>query len=176
MNNAAQTFSTSIKSSSADASRKGAQFGRIAGGRELQTRILISASTAEVWKVLTDFTSYPEWSRFVQAISEVGEEGQQIKVRIKPEGGSAMDFTPQLLRFREARELRWLGKLFFKGLFDGEHYFRLEETSGGETLLIHGEIFRGLMVRPILATMPKLTESFEAFNQSLKARVEGTKK
>ena len=176
MNNAAQTFSTPVNCGSADASQKAGHFSRIEGGRELQTRIVISATTTQVWKALTNFEAYPEWSRFVQQITEVGEEGQQIRVRIKPEGGSAMDFTPELLRFREVRELRWLGKLFFKGLFDGEHYFRLEETHDGQTLLIHGEIFRGLMVWPILATMPKLAESFEAFNQSLKTRVEGMKK
>ena len=36
-----------------------------------------------------------------------------------------MTFKPNILVFEENKELRWLGKLFFKGLFDGEHKFEI---------------------------------------------------
>ena len=66
------------------------------------------------------------------------------------EGMKPQVFTPKVLKLKKNREFRWLGHLFIKGLFDGEHYFVLEESDNGGTKVIHGEIFSGILVRPLL--------------------------
>jgi len=84
-----------------------------------------------------------------------------------------MDFTPEVLVADKNAELRWVGRLGFKGIFDGEHYFILEETAEGTTILHHGENFTGILAYPLLALIKDDTlKGFEAMNKALKARVE----
>ena len=67
----------------------------------------------------------------------------------------------------------WRGKLFVKGLFDGTHYFILEDTDDGKTYLTHGENFRGLLVGPMLRQIEKETlAAFKRMNLALKSKVE----
>jgi len=61
--------------------------------------------------------------------------------------------------------------LLVPGIFDGEHYFELTETSAG-VRLAQGELFTGLLV-PLLSSMLAGTaKGFAAMNQALKARAE----
>jgi len=48
-------------------------------------------------------------------------------------------FNPLVLTFSENKELKWIGKLLFKVLFDGEHKFELIESRNGTTKFIHSE-------------------------------------
>ena len=85
-----------------------------------------------------------------------------------------MTFRPTVLRSDKNREFRWLGKLFVKGLFDGEHYFILTPINEQQTQLEHGEHFRGLLVNLIMKQIEGNTMAgFEAMNQALKERAEG---
>ena len=84
-----------------------------------------------------------------------------------------MDFTPKVLAADKDAEFRWVGKLGFRGVFDGEHYFILEETGRGTTILHHGENFTGLLAYPLIGLIGDDTRAgFEAMNQALKERVE----
>ena len=69
---------------------------------------------------------------------------------------------------------RWRGKLWLKGLFDREHYFRLEALESNKTLFIHGERFSGLLVAPLMKMIGENTKrGFEQMNEALKMKVEG---
>ena len=84
-----------------------------------------------------------------------------------------MSFKPRLLVFAPRKELRWKGQLWVPGVFDGEHYFELTETSAG-VRLAQGELFTGLLV-PLLSRGSMLAgteRGFAAMNQALKARTE----
>ena len=101
------------------------------------------------------------------------EKGSRLHVTIQSEGNAPMDFTPEVLVADADEELRWVGRLGIKGIFDGEHYFILEETDRGTTILHHGENFRGILGYPVIALIGKDTHSgFLAMNDALKARVE----
>jgi hypothetical protein len=141
--------------------------------KNLETRIRINASVDDVWNVLTDFKSYPEWNPFVIKIDGKGEVGQHLTNDIKMEGSAVQTFRPLVLVRDENKEFRWKGKLFVNGLFDGEHYFQLNSISENETEFIHGEIFSGVFVRPIMSLIGERTEKgFNAMNEALKTRVE----
>jgi hypothetical protein len=60
------------------------------------------------------------------------------------------------------------------GIFDGEHFFRIEPLYGGRrTKFIQGERFTGLLVPVLRKSLDSVTrERFEAMNHALKARVE----
>jgi hypothetical protein len=52
-----------------------------------------------------------------------------------------MSFRPKVLAATPGEELRWLGKLGFHGIADGEHFFILTTNDDGTTRLNHGERF-----------------------------------
>lgn len=136
--------------------------------KSLQTQVQIEASASEVWEVLMDFNSYPQWNPFIISIEGKAEVGAKLKVNL-----DGMRFTPEVLVADRAKEFRWLGHLGMKGLFDGTHYFILHEQEDGSLILEHGEKFKGLLVRLILSLIGKSTqENFEKMNLALKERVE----
>ncbi len=138
----------------------------------VSTSILISAPPEQVWDVLTDFSRYPEWNPFIQSISGQLVPGEKLRVGIKPPGGKAMTFNPTVLAAQPARELRWKGRLLLPGIFDGEHFFRME-PSGNATRFVHGEKFSGLLVGVMGASSFNQIESgFRAMNEAIKERAE----
>lgn len=139
----------------------------------LTTQIHIEASPARVWGILTDFEKFPDWNPFIKSLSGDVAVGQTIQVRIRPPGGSAMSFTPTVLSFEKYKEIRWLGRLFVKGLFDGEHRFELVDHGDNTMTFRHSEEFSGILV-PLFKKMIESNTriGFEAMNQKLKERAE----
>jgi hypothetical protein len=135
---------------------------------ELFTEITIKAPVAEVWKILMETEKYPDWNPFISKIEGTLKEGNQIHVEL---GG--MKFDPILLVKQPNREFRWRGKLWVKGLFDGEHYFLLSENPNGSCHFVQGEMFSGLFVRLFKNNVLVKTKlNFEQMNAALKARAE----
>lgn len=142
--------------------------------KELNTEIIIEAQPQRIWDVLTDFDSYSEWNPFIDHIDGTLAEGEILMVRFASSGSKGRIFRPKLLRIAVNRELRWLGHFLLPLLFDGEHYFRMEED-GGRTRFIQGEVFRGLLVPLFWQYLDTNTRSgFEKMNRALKAVAEGT--
>ncbi len=134
----------------------------------IKTEIRIKASPKKVWSVLTDFEKYPDWNPFILSLTGEMVIGQNIKI-VLPD----MKFKPTLLVFEKNKELRWIGKLLFKGLFDGEHSFIIEDNKDGTVTFRHEEIFNGILVGPFAKKLDNDTrEGFEAMNEALKKRVE----
>src|SRR5690606_24538713 len=94
--------------------------------RTIDTCIEIAAPPSRVWEVLMDFQSYPEWNAFITSISGSARVGEKLSVRIQPPGKKGMTFKPTVLVADPQREFRWKGKVLVNGIFDGEHFFRLE--------------------------------------------------
>jgi hypothetical protein len=142
-------------------------------GKILFSEISIKAKPDRVWTVLTDFTSYPLWNPFIKAVNGIPETGKQIEVSIQPPGEKAMVFSPVVLVYDKAKEFRWIGKLGFSHLFDGEHAFILQENREGNTDFIQMERFRGILV-PFLKGMldTNTLSGFQAMNEALKKRCE----
>ncbi len=136
---------------------------------ELKTEITTDASIKAVWAKLTDFEAYPHWNPFITRIEGNQAVGKTLVVDIVPPGGKKATFKPILTRFAENDEMRWVGTLGQKWLFQGEHYFKLLSIEGNKTQLIHGEIFTGLLVPLFSALAGKKTRAgFELMNQGIK--------
>lgn len=143
--------------------------------KTITTQIEIAASPEVVWAILTDFESYPEWNPFIISMKGEARAGTFLDNRIKSNEKKEMRFQPEVLVAEANKEFRWKGKLFVKGLFDGEHYFVLEALANGSTLLIHGETFSGLLAGALLSMIKADTQAgFEAMNKALKQRAEAT--
>ena len=130
----------------------------------IQTEILINASPEKVWSILTNFEEYPSWNPFVLSLTGEMVVGQKIKI-VLPD----MSFNPTLLVYNENKEMRWIGKLLFKGVFDGEHSFVIIDNENGTVTFKHEEIFSGMLVGPFSKKLDRDTKpGFQAMNEKLK--------
>lgn len=134
----------------------------------LHTTIIIDAPVETIWQVLTDWDQYPNWNPFIKKIDGQLQLGNRLTAEI-----DTMTFRPTITTLEAPYAFSWLGHLWFKGLFDGEHQFRLEALPDGRTRLHHSEQFNGLLV-PLFKKqlLGKTKEGFEAMNRALKERVE----
>jgi len=140
--------------------------------REIRTTIDIEAPRKEVWSVLADFPSYPQWNPFIIL---TGQAKARTRVRLKtmPPRRPANTQTADVLTAWEPRHLRIQGVFLAQWLFSGTHIFELAQLEE-RTRLTNREEFAGILAPVILALLgPSLPEGFDAMNRALKARVEG---
>jgi hypothetical protein len=141
--------------------------------RSLNSEIIINAPSEAVWEVLMNHEAYPEWNPFIKKISGSSNDGDYLETTIQMEGKNPMNFNPIVLKNQKRKEFRWKGKLGIKGIFDGEHYFLLQESGPNQTLFIHGENFTGILSGLLVLMIGEDTKSgFISMNEALKERVE----
>lgn len=141
--------------------------------KEIKTEILIMASPAKVWSILTNFEQYPNWNPFIKSLTGEVAVGNKIKARMEPPGAKGMTFKPRVLAFDAHKEFRWIGHLLFPGLFDGEHKFVLIDNGDGSTTFRQSEKFKGILV-PLFKKMLDVNtiDGFNQMNQALKTLAE----
>lgn len=105
---------------------------------------------------------------FIESVTGNLKVGNQIKIQLQN-----MTFNPVILTFKENEELKWLGHFGFKGLFDGEHKFKLIDHANGTVTFEQSENFSGILVRFFAKSLDKDTKvGFEKMNKELKLRAE----
>lgn len=140
--------------------------------RTIHTEIGIGAPAAKVWDVLIATDTWAQWNPFAKASGRFAV-GERVAVTLTPPGKSAVTMRPVIVKLDEGRELRWLGSLGIRGLFDGEHGFRVVPEDVGRCRFEQFETFTGLLVAPIMWMVGEATrQGFEAMNRALKARAE----
>ena len=141
--------------------------------RSIKTEIVIEAPIEKVWDILMDHEAYPSWNPFIKQASGSTEVGENLKVTLQSEGNKPMSFEPLVLVNEKNQEFRWIGKLGIKGIFDGEHYFIVEQVGTDQTKFIQGENFTGILAGLLIAIIGKDTiGGFTAMNEAIKNRAE----
>ncbi|WP_440989354.1 SRPBCC family protein [Haloarchaeobius baliensis] len=139
---------------------------------ELVTTIDVDAPSDVLWDVLTDLDSYDEWNRHSRVTGSLAV-GKRLRVAPGPDAGRMPTFRPTVVEVDEGREFAWLGHLFVRGLFDGEHRFAVEDLGDGRSRLTQSERFSGLLAGLVLRLVGDDTESnFQAVNESARVRAE----
>jgi len=144
--------------------------------QHINTSIDIAAPVRRVWSILMDFAAYPAWNPFILRLLGLPTPGTRLSVLIQPIGGRAMALSPTVLTATPEREFRWKGMLLVRGIFDGEHCFRLSAATEATTHLVQEEFFTGLLVPFAMRGRLKAgtLAGFHAMNQALKARAESS--
>jgi hypothetical protein len=141
--------------------------------KELHSEIEIDASAERVWRILTDFASYPQWNPFIRRISGEPATGERLEVRLEPPGSRGITLRPTVLNAEPNRELRWLGRLLVKGLFDGEHSLAIQQLGENRVRFVQSEAFNGLLVPLLSRSLDNNTRrGFEEMNRALKEQAE----
>lgn len=141
---------------------------------ELRTTIDIQASPNQVWSILTDFSSYPDWNPFIREVRGEPIAGRSLNVSVVTASSKNLrSFWPRVLSSEAPRELRWQGRLLAGGLLDGEQRFKLVQRSDGSTRFVHSQRFTGLLVPLLRMRLDReARHGFEAMNAALKLRAE----
>ncbi|MBA2648581.1 MAG: SRPBCC domain-containing protein [Legionella sp.] len=138
----------------------------------VNTFIKICAPRAAVWKVITDFNSFPNWNPLIKRATGELHPGSQLNIAIAQENGGELLLKPKVLVSLPDRELRWKGKVGANFILTGEHFFVLKDFQGG-TELEHGEIFKGFASLLLSMKTRALHQQFDDMNTLVKSRAEG---
>ncbi len=139
---------------------------------ELHAATWIAASPEQVWQILADLASYPQWNPYV--VSATGElfEGERLTVRLHPPGSRPVTVRPRLLSVVPGQELRWAASLGPRGVLDSDHTFRLQPLGRGTHFVQH-ERFTGALVPVLLPhRADRIQQGFEEMNAALRIRAE----
>lgn len=137
---------------------------------EISAATQIAASPDQVWAVLADLASYPQWNPLFREASGQLSAGNKITLKsIHPVNGRTMTVKASVLAAEPAKELRWRSSL--PAIMTGEHSFTLTPAEGG-TRLVQTETYRGLLAHFSAKTTSRFQASFQALNQALKERAE----
>ena len=142
--------------------------------KELYSEIDIEANPEKVWRILSDFASFPDWNPFMRSVKGELSVGKKLIVRLQPTGSNGTTFKPTVLEADRNHEIRWIGHLLIPGLFDGEHILEIVPLDGGKRVhFIQREHFGGLLL-PFLSGMLRKDTSrgFVEMNKALKERAE----
>ena len=138
----------------------------------LNASTVIDAPAETVWRVLADTARYPEWNPFVLRLDGDLREGGRVAVTIRAPGRKPVTFKAQVHRLDPGRELRWRGRWFVPGVFDGEHALTVEPLADGRARFGTHEVVSGLLL-PFLGTAMRQSQAgFEQLCAAVKERAE----
>lgn len=141
--------------------------------KTIETNIVIISTPEKIWDVLTNFEEYELWNPFMTKVVGNASLGSKIEVNIKTISGKNRSYYPIITKCETNKELRWKGKSFLPGVFNGERVFVLEKSDDGKVSFSHKEIFSGLGVKLVGNKLDEsLREGFVRMNEALKVRAE----
>ena len=142
--------------------------------KEIYTEIEIESSPRVVWRILTDFASYPSWNPFIPSAEGELTEGALLRIKIRPPGKKAQDYRVRILKIEEPKQFWWLGHFHLRGLIDGKHLFAINPVAENKIRFVQREYFSGLLVPLVWKSFldTHLRQGFEELNRSLKLRAE----
>jgi hypothetical protein len=140
--------------------------------RTLDAAVEIEAPAQQVWEVVTDFATYPQWNPFIIRAEGIPVPGARLKVTIRAPGYRPVTFRPRVLRAVEGRELTWLGRALLPGLFDGRHSLTVEALGEARSRFRTHEEVSGILL-PVLGKLMRASQQgFERLAAAAKARAE----
>ena len=143
--------------------------------KTIETVIMVDSNPDKIWSILTNFKEYELWNPFMIKVVGNAILGSKIEVNIKTISGKQRTYFPIITKCEINRELRWKGKSFLPGIFDGERIFVIEKSHDNKVSFLHKEVFKGLGVKLVGNKLDQgLRESFVSMNKALKARAESS--
>jgi hypothetical protein len=138
----------------------------------LDASIEIDAPAERVWAILADTRRYGEWNPFVTGLAGELREGAVLKVTIRAPGRKPVTFSARVARLVPGHELRWRGRWFLPGLFDGDHALTVEPLGDQRSRFRTREEVTGLFLPLLGKAMRQSQQGFEELCRAVKARAE----
>jgi hypothetical protein len=141
---------------------------------EVTTSIEVAATPENVWAVLADLASYPQWHPAFQSVTGPLAVGSKLTiVTTVPSTGRPMTVKVKVLTVEPGTELRWESTLL--GITISKRRFLLSPAGGG-TLLVQAGSYRGIgggLGRRTTTVISRVQDIFVAINEAIKEQAEG---
>jgi hypothetical protein len=141
---------------------------------EINEKIIVDAPIADVWSTIVDFGSYSRWNSQLQYLGGEIKPGGKIHLRLSAAGANPYEFKPIISHWVVNERFAWIGRTGLPRVFDGEHFFELEQVNAHTTLVTNREEYRGVLslIMKNLPMMKTAPEGFRKMNQELKDHLE----
>ena len=113
------------------------------GHKVVHTEIVIPASPAEVWAVLTDAPRYEEWNPVLVRVDGAYHEGAELTNQVREPSGKESIMKSTVVKMTVEHELNQFGGI--RGLLTFDHQWLLEPVDAGTRVIQHEE-YRGVGV------------------------------
>jgi hypothetical protein len=139
--------------------------------KEISTSIEMAARPQNVWAVLADLASYPQWHPVYLSVTGELAAGSKLTIRTTvPSTGKPMTVKVKVVKVEPGTELRWVSKLL--GITISKRRFLLS-PSGDGTLFVQAETYRGLGGgRRTFAVIGRIQDTFVSINEAIKEQAE----
>lgn len=136
----------------------------------LHTEIVIDAPPADVWEVMTDFTSMPHWAS--TALQSIDPFVAERPVRVNFHLGRVPMNSDRTLTIVEDTSFEWSGP-YMAGFAD-HHVYAIEPTNDGKgTRLVQTDLADGPIGKPLGRIIMTIDQrAYARWNADLKAEVE----
>ncbi|KPL23475.1 MAG: hypothetical protein AMS23_06590 [Bacteroides sp. SM1_62] len=140
--------------------------------KEIRTEIIINTSKEKVWSILTNLGEYPDWNPFIRSLEGQAVKDTRLVATFKLKDSKPMIFKPVVTVSDEKQKFEWLGTTPLK-VFNGRHYFIVEEIGEKQVRFVQGEQFTGILAKPFYKRFAEPTQKgFVEMNKALKDRAE----
>ncbi len=115
----------------------------IFGHKSVHAELVIPASPAQIWSVLTDASGYAEWNPVFVEVRGEHAEGNKLTYQMKDQTGKTTEVEATVVKLDLERELNQFGGV--RGILTFDHHWYLEPVEGGTKVTQH-EDYRGFGV------------------------------
>jgi len=140
---------------------------------EVLTTIEIAATPENVWAVLADLASYPNWHPMYLGVTGQLAAGSTLTITsTHPTSGRTITAKVKVLTAEPDTELRWVSKMLGRTI--SERTFQLSSTADGTSLMQAGT-YSGLgggRGRAMISVLDRVQDTYTAINEAIKQQAE----
>jgi hypothetical protein len=113
------------------------------GHKSVHAERIVPASPEQIWAVITDAETYPDWNPVFVEVQGTYEDGATMTYQMKDASGATSKVNSTVIKFDPQRELEQFGGM--RGVLTFDHHWILEPVEGGTKVIQH-EDYRGIGV------------------------------
>ncbi len=134
----------------------------------------LSGSEEEIWNIITDFRSYPNWNSVLRLVGNDGfEVGEKFQVTILERNGKKSRFKARLLAKNPTHSFAARQLILHKFIFSATHYFIIQSQNGVASKFIQKWELEGILSRIFKKQIFRQLARFKDMNEDLKKYLEG---
>jgi hypothetical protein len=140
---------------------------------KVATEIMLPASPDPIWKILMDFSTYPEWNRFLKSVRGEVAADAKLEIDIQYYGKVVEKKTGTVTGFIAPKYFSWVWNHSWGAWFlSTEHVFRLKDKEDGRSVFFQELYITGLGLKFRRRDMEHMARlSLDKMNDDLKDRL-----
>ncbi|MFY9487675.1 MAG: SRPBCC domain-containing protein [Solirubrobacterales bacterium] len=137
----------------------------------VSNEVEIDATPQQLWAILADFDSYPEWNPLSPRMKGKLKAGKTLRGTLSLGPKIKLPFFPKMAVVEPNSTFRWVGGV--PGVLIADHSFIIEPLPSGRSLFRHREEFTGLVPSASKGLTTRLANQIHwRFNAAIKQRAE----